>query len=292
MTRPAWLYRIVPYLGRRRARADLDDEMRLHLELERERLLDAGLTPAAAARAARRRLGNTTLIREDTRAVWGWRWLDGLGRDVRLVARGLRRSPGFTAIVVAVLGLGIGATSTIFSVVNAALLQPLPYPDADRLVVVDDVLDDDPASTMLVSAGQYESWATLSRSFDALGAYTDAFYNLSSGGESPERIGAVMATGSLFEVLGVTPAQGQVFQDFDLAGRETNRRVVVVSQELWRRRFGRVMLTDQSLLLNDERFDVVGVLRPGFPFLGRHVDVMVPLGRQRREGRATGVFGS
>ena len=71
----AWLYRIVPYLGRRRARADLEDEMRLHLELERDQLLDAGLTTAAAARAARRRLGNTALICEDTRAVWGWRWL-------------------------------------------------------------------------------------------------------------------------------------------------------------------------------------------------------------------------
>ena len=211
---------------------------------------------------------------------WSWqRWV----HELRVVGRGLIRNPAFSLLTIMTLALGIGATSTIFSVVNAALIQPLPYADADRLVVVDDVLDDDPVSTNLVSAGQYESWAALSRSFDAICAYTDAFYNLFSGGESPERIRAVMATGSLFDVLGVTPAQGQVFQDFDLAGRETNRRVAVVSQELWRRRFGPVMLTDQSLLLNDVRFDVVGVLPPGFPFLGRHVDVIVPLGRQRRE---------
>ena len=276
--------RLWPYLGRRQAEADIEEELRLHLEFERERRRAAGLSEADAQRAALRTLGNATLIRERTRDVWGWRWVDDLERDLRHAAHALRRSPGFAATVVLVLALGIGAMSTVFSVVNAALLQPLPYPDADRLVMVDDVLDDDPVSTNLVSAGQYESWATSSGSFDALGAHTDAFYNLSSGGEPPERIGAVMATGSLFEVLGVTLAQGQVFQDFDLAGRETNRLVVVVSQELWRRRFGRVMLTDQSLLLNDERFDVVGVLQPGFSFLGRHVDVMVPLGRQRREG--------
>ena len=95
---PAWLVRMVPYLGRRRAGEDLEQEMRLHVELERDRLVDAGVAPDAAARAARRRLGNPALIREDTRAVWGG-WLDGLVRDLRHVGRGLRRSPGFTAVL-------------------------------------------------------------------------------------------------------------------------------------------------------------------------------------------------
>ena len=99
MSCPAWLFRIVPYLGRRRAGEDLEQEMRLHVELERDRLVDVGVAPDAAACAARRRLGNPALIREDTRAVWGWCWLDGLVRDLRHVARGLRRSPGFTAVV-------------------------------------------------------------------------------------------------------------------------------------------------------------------------------------------------
>ncbi len=110
--------------------------MRLHLELERDRLIDAGVAPEAAGRAARRRLGNPALIREDTRAVWGWRWLDGLGRDLRHVARGLRRSPGFTAVVVAVLGLGIGASTAVFSLVHGVLLLPLPFREPGRLVTV------------------------------------------------------------------------------------------------------------------------------------------------------------
>ena len=136
MSWPSRLRRIVPYLGRRRAGADLEEEMRLHIELERDRLIDAGLDPAAAGRAARRRLGNPALIREDTRSVWGWRRLDALARDLRHVARGLRRSPGFTAIVVAVLTLGIGSTTTVFSLVHGVLLSPLPFRDPGRLVTV------------------------------------------------------------------------------------------------------------------------------------------------------------
>lgn len=136
MSWPDRFSRIVPYLGRRRAGADLEEEMRLHLELERDRLVDAGLDPAAAARLARRRLGNPVLIREDTRSVWGWRRLDALARDLRHVARGLRRSPGFTAIVVAVLALGIGATTAVFSLVHGVLLSPLPFRDPGQLVTV------------------------------------------------------------------------------------------------------------------------------------------------------------
>ena len=114
----AWLHRLVPYRGRRQAEGELQEELRLHLELERERQRDAGLAEDDADRAARRRLGNVTLIRERTRDVWGWRWLDDLGRDVRHAARGLRRSPGFAATVVLVLALGIGANTAMFGIVH------------------------------------------------------------------------------------------------------------------------------------------------------------------------------
>ena len=133
---PSWLYRLVPYLGRRQAEVDLQEELRLHLELERERQRDAGVPEADAQRAARRRLGNGTLIRERTRDVWGWRWLDDLGRDVRHAFRSLRRSPGFAATVMLVLALGIGANTAMFGIVHGMLLRPLPYPEGDAIVRV------------------------------------------------------------------------------------------------------------------------------------------------------------
>ena len=140
--------------------AELDEEIRFHLAEEMEELLAAGMSPAAARAAARRDFGNVPLIRELTRETWGWRPVERLLQDARSAIRAMRRTPGYTCTVVLTLALGIGLNAAIFSVVNAALLQALPYPDADRLVVVDDVLDDDPVSTNLVSAGQYESWAT------------------------------------------------------------------------------------------------------------------------------------
>ena len=133
---PAWLYRLVPYLGRRQAEEDLHEELRLHLELERERQRDAGVPESDALRAARRTLGNTVLIRERTRDVWGWRWLDDLARDVRHAVRGLGRSRGFAATVVLVLALGIGANTAMFSLVSGLMLRPLPFADADADTVV------------------------------------------------------------------------------------------------------------------------------------------------------------
>ncbi|MCY4029049.1 MAG: permease prefix domain 1-containing protein [Acidobacteria bacterium] len=136
MTWPLWLCRLLPYLGRCQADADVEEELRLHLELERERQREAGAEEGEARRAARRTLGNAVLIRERTRDVWGWRWLDDLARDVRHAVRGLRRSPGHAATVVVVLALGIGASTATFSVVYAVLLSPLPYPEPERIVSV------------------------------------------------------------------------------------------------------------------------------------------------------------
>ncbi len=148
MTWPPWLCRLVPYVGRHQADKDLQEELRLHLELERERKLDAGLSKTEAARAARRTLGNARLIRERTRDVWGWRWLDDLGRDLRHAARELSRSPGFAATVVLVLTLGIGTNVAMFSVVHGMLTRPLPYPDADAIVRISESTRLGPESTI------------------------------------------------------------------------------------------------------------------------------------------------
>src|SRR5262245_39216276 len=128
--------RLLMLLRGRRFDRDLDEEMRLHRELRAGELERGGLGPDAARREAARRFGSALQAREDSRAAWGWSWLEHGVRDLRQALRDLRRNPGFTAVVVTTLALGIGASTAIFTVVDRVLLRPLPYPDQERLVTI------------------------------------------------------------------------------------------------------------------------------------------------------------
>ncbi len=133
---PARLWRTLARWGTRPPDADLDEELRLHLDLEAEQNLAAGMTHEEAVRRAHVRLGNRPLIREHARAVWRWVWLDDLRRDLRIGVRMLRKAPGFAAVAILTLALGIGATTAIFTVVNGVLLKPLPFANQDELGAV------------------------------------------------------------------------------------------------------------------------------------------------------------
>ena len=264
MSWAAWLCRIVPYLGRRRAGEDLEVEMRLHLDLERDLLIDAGLTPAAAARAARRRLGNPVLIREDTRAVWGWRWLDGLGRDLRHVARGLRRSPGFTAIVVAVLALGIGATTAVFSLVHGVLLSPLPFRDPAQLVTVQihirEMEERFPAFPASLRA--LEAWTACRDVCAGVAAVRPSRSTLADPGE-PRSLRGAQVTANFFDLLGLAPAFGRTFRAADAAAGGAG--VAVLTHGLWQGAFGGdAGIVGRVLTLDDESVEVIGVLPESF----------------------------
>ncbi len=256
---PAWLYRLVPYLRRRAAERDVEEELRLHLDLERERQRDAGVPEAEAMLAARRKLGNGTSIRERTRDVWGWRWLDDLGRDVRHSARGLRRSPGFAGTVVLVLALGIGANTALFSAVYGLLLRPLPYPDSEAIVLVGKVWPDRTGPPTLTNPELRGLWADAG-SFEQLGASSRiaVIWSRPDG-----NLAGAAVTPSYFSVLGAVPHLGRLFTPAD--ADEGAPPVVLLSHDVWTSRFG----SDPDVVGATVEMDrgphtVVGVLPEGF----------------------------
>ena len=274
MTWPPWLCRLVPCLGRRRAEQDLQEELRLHLDLERERQRDAGVPDTDALRAARRTLGNATLIRERTRDVWGWRWLDDLARDLRHAARGLRRNPGFTATVVIVLALGIGANTAMFSIVYGMLIRPLPYPDAARIVRVGESFGSTGVSDMWLSNRSMPLLDENAESFEQLAGYLER--SIESASLDGATLSGARVSPSLFPLLRATPHLGRLFTVDE--ARDGADRVVLLSHGAWTRRFG----SDADILgtlvdLDGDPHTVVGVLAEGFDFPNPDNEFWTPL---------------
>src|ERR1700760_3552396 len=175
--------------------AELERELRSDLELEEEEQREGGISGEEARYAALRAFGNPTLIREQTRAIWSWTWLESLARDLRLSLRTLRRTPSFTVIAVLVMAMGIGANVALFTVVRGVLLKPLPFHDPDRLVMLyeADFHEDDTAGSNTVSGGIYAEWKKQNRSYSSLALAQGIRVGLSgSGGQLPEKLNSAL----------------------------------------------------------------------------------------------------
>ncbi len=199
-----------------------------------------------------------------------------LARDVRYAMRLFTRSPGFTALAVLILALGIGANTSIFSVVSAVLLKPLPFADPDRLVMLwEDASATGGPSRVTVAPANYVDWQARSRAFEGMALFNGLqSYNLSGGGE-PERLAGIRATGNLFSVLGLTPLLGRTFSPDDEGADATP--VVVVSQTLWARRFGADPgLIGRDIVLDGVKHTVIGVVPPDFRYPNKDAAVYVP----------------
>ena len=204
--------------------------------------------------------------------------LDAFSQDVRYAVRLLTRSPGFTVVAVLVLALGIGANTSIFSVVSAVLLRPLPFAAPDRLVLLWEVSTSGAggfSGHSTVAPANYVDWKERSRSFDDMALFNGLReYNLTGDGE-PERVGAIAATGNLFSVLRLTPILGRTFSADDEGANATP--VVVLSQTLWARRFGADPgVIGRDIVLEGVKHTVIGVVPPAFNYPSKRVEVYVP----------------
>src|SRR5258708_2371593 len=208
---------------------DLERELRSDLELEAEEQRQAGLSPEEAREAARRAFGNPTLVKEETREMWRFTWFDRLANDLRYGCRNLKNNPGFAAVVILTAALGIGSNTSIFSVVYAVLLRPLPYKDAGRLVAPTNV-SKDAVLGWGVGDFQYAAWRDQAGIFDGIAAYTGRQFTITGDGE-PEQLEVQLVTPDFLGVLGVAPTLGRDLTDTDAAVRGGS--VALLSHDLW-----------------------------------------------------------
>jgi len=248
----------------------LDDEIQFHLDLQIGENIAAGMDPEAARHAALRAFGNRTVLKEETRETWGWTWLEQIGQDLRHGARMLRKSPVFTAAAVLTLTLGIGATTAIFSVVDAVLLRPLPYRDPQRLVSFFEDLGEVGYPRTRVSPSTYLDLKAQTRVFEDVAAVNETGFNFSRDGSGARQLSGALVTYNLFAVLGSQPLIGTGFLPEE--DRPGASHVVLLSFSLWQSEFaGSARIIGQTIRLNDEPYTVKGVMRPGFSFPDKEI---------------------
>jgi predicted permease len=258
----SWISRLRGLLRTDRLDGDLDEELRSHLEMRAADNVAAGMSAEEARLAAQRRFGNSSLIKEDTRAMDIIGWLDETTRDFRHAFRMLRRSPGFTAVIVLTLALGIGATTAIFSVINSVLLRPLPYHDPDSLMMVWESNSQHPNPHNTVSPPNFLDWQTRNTVFSQMAFIFDERGNLTGNGEPQEVVVQDVST-NFFSLLGVDPLIGPGFTPEN--GQPGHDNVVILSYGLWKERFaGDAAMVGKSILLNGHPITVVGVAPQNF----------------------------
>jgi putative ABC transport system permease protein len=267
------LLRYLLYLLRRSDHdADLREEIESHRAHRQDALERAGLAPAAAARASRHAMGNVTLAIEDVRDVWIMRVLDTAQQDVRDAVRGLRKSAGFSAVVIGTLALGIGANTSLFSIFNSLIVRPLPVRE--------------PGSLALLTSGSwsYPVWEEIKAReadlFDGAFAWSRESFDLAQDGRRVPVDGAYVS-GRFFDVLGVPAFRGRMLTPADDSAASPNGPVAVISYHFWRQHFGGADdAVGRQLTVHPQRlsFTIVGVMPPGFSGadVGRMADVMLP----------------
>jgi putative ABC transport system permease protein len=278
-------------LGRRRD-GEFDHEIQEHLRLLAERFMAQGVSKAEAKAAARRQFGNTTLLQEDRRELQTLPAIESLWQDLCFGSRSLRKAPGFTAVAVLTLALGIGPCTSIFSVVNAVLLRPLPYKDADRLVLLWGA-GGHTANRDQISFTDLQDWRRGSQSFEEMANFHSFVYTMTEQGET-QRVRALEVSDGYFRVMQAAPLLGRFFvpPDFEPGGQP----VAILSCEFWQQKFGGdAAVVGKTITLNFHPFVIIGVARQGLQSLPNSVifrppsqlytPVVEPYSAENRTGR-------
>ena len=265
---------------------EMDEELRFHIETFADDLVRNGMPRQEAQRRARLEFGGIESVKEEGREARGARVLDELKQDLRYGARMFWKIPGFTAVAVLTLAFGVGANTAIFSVVNAVLLSPLPYASAHRLVLVKELLPNITAEPFNVSGPDIAEIQKLNHVFERVGGFRVWTYEFSGRGE-PARVTANRISSDLFDVLGVQPVAGRVFEPPE---EQFGHQVVILSYGFWQRQFGgQHNILGQTLNLDRKPYTIVGVMPQSFAFplpgmlQGVAADLWVPLGLSKEE---------
>lgn len=295
---PFWYVRRMP----NELQAEIDEELRVHLEMRTDELVARGMSRDAARAEALRQFGDLEYTRrycrnQDQRKESRMHWrlfLDELRQDVRHALRKLARSPGFTVVAILVLGLGIGANTAIFSIVNAVLIRPLSFSDPDRLVMLFESFEGSSFSRIPVSPPDLLDFQRDQQSFEGLGTFKNKEYEIGGAGD-PGRVAGARVSANLFPLLGISPSIGRNFiPDEDAPGTD----VVIIGHRLWQGRFGgREDTVGRTLLIDRRPHTIVGVMPLGFQFPlpgpqfnARPADLFVPMAFTPFERQARGMM--
>jgi len=275
----AWV-RVKALAMRERLERDLEEELQFHLAKRAEKNRALGLGADDARAAARRRFGNVALVKEDSREMWTFTWMETLWQDFRYAARTLTKSPGFAAVVVFSLALGIGANTAIFSALNAVMLHALPYEHPENLATIWSTQKTDPGSQDLPPIAELTDWRKQNHVFADIAAISMTGTGTLTGLGEPGAVNVQSATPNFFDLVGVQPAVGRVFRAEEI---QEQFQTVVISNLFWKRKFNSApQVLGKTFRIDGVVSTVVGVMPVEFSgfapwYEGKLADVWKPI---------------
>ena len=270
------------FFRRAQLERELNDELASHIAMEANLRMQEGESPEAARQAALRQFGNFELVAEVTRGKWGFTWLEQALNDVRYAARGFVRTPLFSAIVIATLALGIGSSTTIFSLLDGILLHALPFPESNRLMILGE-LPPKTSKLNVVWMNNFVAWKERNHSFQSMAAFMSLPMNLLVD-KGSEQVPGLGVTADFFSTLGTVPLLGRTFRPGEYWTNEPDE--AVLSYGAWQRLFGgRPDVIGKRISINVKHHEIIGVMPPGFGLPNQSAELYLPLGIDLHDGR-------